>query len=137
MQPPVSLQWLAADTHRVSAERTRGKVSNLMMNRSHTGAAIVIVSLLLVPVGRAQDQASATPPTNDAILHQMQELQEEVKALRAEVTALKSSPAPAPVAAAAPAPRRGCIRGRPPARPVAASASATTEIGSDRRDGAS
>src|ERR1700675_4387282 len=104
MQPPVSLQWLAADTHRVSAERTRGKGSNLMMNRSHTGAAIVIVSLLLVPVGRAQDQASATPPTNDAILHQMQELQEEVKALRAEVTAVKSSPAPAPVAAAAPAP---------------------------------
>src|SRR3981081_1104574 len=103
MQPPVSLQWLAADTHRVSAERTRGKVSNLMMNRSHTGAASVIVSLLLVPGGRAQDQASATPPTNDAILHQMQELQEEVKALRAEVTALKRTPAPAP-AASTPAP---------------------------------
>src|ERR1700675_2175801 len=102
MQPPVSLQWLAADTHRVSAERTRGEVSNLMMNRSHTGAAIVIVRLLLVAVSRAQDQASATPPTNDAILHQMQELQEEVKALRAEVTALKSSPAPAPATAAAP-----------------------------------
>src|SRR6202165_3221459 len=106
-QPPVSLQWLAADDHRLSVERTRGKVSKLMMNRSHTGAAIVIVSLLLVAVGRAQDQASAIPPTNDAILHQMQELQEEVKALRAEVTALKSTPAPAPAptpAAAAPAP---------------------------------
>ncbi len=114
MQPPVSLQWLAADTHRVSAERTRGKVSNLMMNRSHTGAAIVIVSLLLVPVGRAQDQASATPPTNDAILHQMQELQEEVKALRAEVTALKSSPAPAPAAAPA-------LAAAPPAEAAVAS----------------
>src|SRR5260370_14250090 len=114
MQPPVSLQWLAADAHRVSAERTRGKVSNLMMNRSHIGAAIVIVSLSLVPVGRAQDQASATPPTNDAILHQMQELQEEIKALRAEVTALKSSPAPAPAAAPA-------LAAAPPARPAWAS----------------
>src|SRR3977135_2172739 len=100
MQPPVSLQWLAADTHRVSVERTRGKVSNLMMNRSHTGAAIAIVSLLLVAAGRAQGQAARAPPTNAAILHQMQELQEEVKALRAEVTALKSTPAPTPAPAA-------------------------------------
>src|SRR6266446_8752333 len=74
-----------------------------MMNRSHTGAAIVIVSLLLVAAGRAQDQATTAPPTNDAILHQMQELQEEVKALRAEVTALKSTPAPAPAPTPAPA----------------------------------
>src|SRR3979411_755874 len=101
---PCTWQWLAAEAHRVSVERTRGKVSNLMMNRSHTGAAIVIVSLLLVSVGRAQDQATAAPPTNDAILHQMQELQEEVKALRAEVTALKSTPAPAPTPAPAAAP---------------------------------
>ena len=72
------------------------------MNRSHTGAAIAFLSLLLVPAGRAQE-ASGTPPTNDAILHQMQELQEEVKALRAEVTALKGAPAPAP-AATTPAP---------------------------------
>src|SRR6202171_4699254 len=115
-QPPGSLQWLAAEAHRVSVERTRGKVSNLMMNRSHTGAAIVIVSLLLVSVGRAQDQATAAPPTNDAILHQMQELQEEVKALRAEVTALKSTPAQAPAptpAAAALAPPAEAAVGSP------------------------
>jgi hypothetical protein len=121
-QPPGSLQWLAGDAHRVSAERTRGKVSNLMMNRSHTGAAIVIVSLLLVAVGRAQDQASATPPTNDAILHQMQELQEEVKALRAEVTALKSSPPPASAPAPAPA-------SPPPAEAAVASPSAPAPTG--------
>src|ERR1700732_1006666 len=124
MQPPVSLQWLEADTHRGSAERTRGKVSNLMMNRSHIGAAIVIVSLSLVPVGRAQDQASATPPTNDAILHQMQELQEEVKALRAEVTALKSTPAPSPAPASAPAPVA-----TPPAEAAVASPGAPAPTG--------
>jgi len=92
-----------------------------MMNRSHKGAAIVIVSLVLVAAGRAQDQASATPPTNDAILHQMQELQEEVKALRAEVTALKSTPAPAPAPAPAAAPPTEAVVASPSA-PAAAPA---------------
>src|ERR1700704_6360924 len=122
MQSPVSLQWLAAEAHRVSVERTRGKGSNLMMNRSHTGAAIVIVSLLLVSVGRAQDQATAASPTNDAILHQMQELQEEVKALRAEVTALKSTPVPAPAPTPAPA-------AAPPAEAAVASPSTPAPTG--------
>ena len=88
------------------------------MNRSHTGAAIVVFvfSLLLVPAGRAQE-ASSTPPTNDAILHQMQELQEQVKALRAEVTALKGAPAPA---ATTPAPAEATT---PAAAPAVASTS--------------
>ena len=69
-----------------------------MRNRSHLGAAIVLVSLLLTSVGRAQEQAS-TPPTNEAILQHMQELEQEVKELRAEVTTLKSTPATAAAAA--------------------------------------
>jgi hypothetical protein len=81
------------------------------MTSSHTGAGVIIATLLLAASGLAQEQTSAPPPTNDAILHQMQELQEEVKALRAEVTALKAAPA----AAAAPA----------PAAPEAAAAPAT------------
>ncbi|MGD0790647.1 MAG: outer membrane beta-barrel protein [Terriglobales bacterium] len=71
-----------------------------MRNRSRIGAAVLFVSLLLTSFGRAQEQAS-TPPTNDAILQHMQELEREVKELRAEVTALKS--APATTTAAAPA----------------------------------
>jgi hypothetical protein len=75
-----------------------------MRNCFHAGAVIVLTSLSLVLVGQAQEQTSTTPPTNEAILHQMQELQEQVKALQAEVTSLKSPPpaavAPAPSAAA-------------------------------------
>ena len=71
----------------------------------HTAAAIALASLWLVSVGRAQEQASATPPTNDAILHQMQELEEQVKALQAEVTALKSAPSSTPPPAPAAPPR--------------------------------
>lgn len=92
------------------------------MNRSHTGAAIVVFSLLLVPAGRAQE-ASGTPPTNDAILHKMQELQEQVKALRAEVTALKGAPAPAattpaPAEATTPAPAAVTSTSAPAAAPA-------------------
>lgn len=63
-----------------------------MRNRSHIGAAVVFVSLLLTSVGRAQEQTSA-PPTNDAILQHMQELEREVKELHAQVATLKSAPA--------------------------------------------
>src|ERR1035438_820575 len=62
----------------------------------------------------APPQAS-TPPTNDAILHQMQELQAEVKALQAEVTALKGAPA----TASAPAPAEATTP-TAPAAPAAA-----------------
>src|SRR6202165_934230 len=93
-----------------------------MMNRSHTGPAIVIVSLLLVAAGRAQDQATTAPPTNDAILHQRQELQEEVKALRAEVPAFKSRPAQPPAPTQAPA-------AAPPAEAAVASPSTPAPAG--------
>ena len=61
------------------------------MNRSHTGAVIAVVSILFVSLTRAQDQASTTSPTNDAIVHHMEELEEQVKELRAEMAAMKSS----------------------------------------------
>jgi hypothetical protein len=64
-----------------------------MRNRSHLGAATVLVSLLLTSFGRAQEPAGTTP-TNDAILQHMQELEREVKELQAEVSALKGAPAP-------------------------------------------
>ena len=63
-----------------------------MRNRSHLGGAIVLVSLLLTSVGHTQEQPS-TPPTNEAILQHMQELEQEVKELRTEVTTLKSAQA--------------------------------------------
>jgi hypothetical protein len=88
------------------------KQATQMSSRSHLGAVIVLFSLLFVSFGQAQD--TSAPPTNDVILHHMQELEQEVKDLRAEVTALKSAPAAAPAvpqnnlvgsaAASAPAP---------------------------------
>ena len=72
-----------------------------MMKRSRSGAAVVFASFLLVSPGLAQDQASAAPTTNDLILRQMRELQEEVRMLKAEVAVLKDPPATAPAAAPA------------------------------------
>src|SRR6267143_4672035 len=73
------------------------------MNRSHTGAVIVLLILSFVSLSRGQDQVSTAPPANDAIVHHMEELEEQVKELRAEVTALKGSNKPATPAAPAPA----------------------------------
>ncbi len=60
--------------------------------------------------GRAQDQASTTPPTNQAILEHMQELEQEVKQLRAEVVALKSTEKPAAPATTEP-PQNNLVSG--------------------------
>jgi hypothetical protein len=78
-----------------------------MRKCSHIGAAVV-VCLLLTSAGQAQEQAG-TAPTNDAILQHMQEMEREMKELRAQVAALQSgnststsvapvTPAPAPAA---------------------------------------
>jgi len=91
---------LAAEAHGHPLHTPAEKVSNQMRNRSHIGAAVVFVSLLLTSVGRAQEQSSTTP-TNDAILQHMQELEREVKELQAEVATLKSAPATTPAAAPA------------------------------------
>ena len=61
------------------------------MNRFHFGAVLAFALLLFVPVSYGQNQTSATPPANDAIVHHMEELEEQVKELRAEVAALKGS----------------------------------------------
>src|ERR1700686_2613397 len=78
-----------------------------MRRCSHIGAAVV-VCLLFTSAGQAQEQAG-TAPTNDAILQHMQEMEREMKELRAQVAALQSgnststsvapvTPAPAPAA---------------------------------------
>ena len=61
------------------------------MNRFLFGAVIAFVFPLFVSGSYGQNQASATPPANDAIVHHMEELEEQVKALRAEVAALKET----------------------------------------------
>ncbi len=76
-----------------------GKREN-QMNRSHLGAAIAVVVMLFASLGYGQDQASTAPPTNDAIIHHMEALEEQVKELRAEVATLKGSDKTAAAAAA-------------------------------------
>jgi hypothetical protein len=71
------------------------------MNRSQFGAAVVV--LVFVSLSYGQDQASTATPTNDAIAHHMEELEEQVKELRAEMAALKSSDKAASAAATVPA----------------------------------
>src|ERR1700674_3315889 len=74
-----------------------------MKNHTPFGVAIVLASLLLVSPGLAQEQAGTSPPSNDAIVHHMEELEEQVKELRSEVAALKGSDKPATPAAPSPA----------------------------------
>ena len=73
-----------------------------MRGRSYIGAAVAMTTVLLAAVGHAQDQVSTTPPTNQAILEHMQELEQQVKQLRAEVATLKSTDKPAAATAEVP-----------------------------------
>jgi hypothetical protein len=97
------------------------------MKRSHTGAAIAVVVLLFASLSYGQDQASTAPPTNDAIVHHMEELEDQVKALRAEVAALKgpdktAPEAPATTAASVPAAAQSnLVTGAPATAPAAPS----------------
>ncbi len=77
------------------------------MNRSQFGAAVVV--FVFVSLSYGQDQASTAPPTNDAIAHHMEELEEQVKELRAEMAALKSSDKTASAAATVPAPAQSSL----------------------------
>jgi outer membrane murein-binding lipoprotein Lpp len=70
------------------------------MNRFHSGAVIAFAVLLAGSTSFGQNQASTAPPTNDAIVHHMEELEEQVKELRAEVAALKDNDKPATAATA-------------------------------------
>jgi hypothetical protein len=77
------------------------------MNRSQFGAAVVV--FVFVSLSYGQDQASTAPPTNDAIAHHIEELEEQVKELRAEMAALKSSDKMASAAATVPAPAQSSL----------------------------
>ncbi len=84
----------------------------------------IVSSLMLVSSASAQDQAGTLPPTNEAILQHMQELEREVKELRAEVTTLKGEPATPAATAPTPAvPQSNIVNGAsaagaaPPAPP--------------------
>jgi hypothetical protein len=77
------------------------------MNRSQFGAAVVV--FVFVSLSYGQDQASTATPTNDAIAHHMEELEEQVKELRAEMAALKSSDKAASAAATVPTPAQSSL----------------------------
>jgi hypothetical protein len=64
------------------------------MNRFHSGAVVAFAFLLFVSLSYGQNQTSSAPPANDAIVHHMEELEEQVKELRAEVAALKDNDKP-------------------------------------------
>jgi hypothetical protein len=100
----------------------QGRKRENQMNRSHLGAAIAVVVMLFASLSYGQDQASTAPPSNDAIVHHMEELEDQVKELRAEVAALKGSDKTAPAAtAAAPVPAPGqsnLVTGTPAAAPA-------------------
>lgn len=59
-----------------------------MRNRSRKGAMIALWSLLFVGLSRGQE-ATPSATSNDAIIHHMEELERQVKELRAEVATLK------------------------------------------------
>ena len=91
------------------------------MDCLHKGFVFVLTCLMLVASASAQDQAGTAPPSNEAILQHMQQLEQEVKDLRAEVNAMKSgataASAPAASAPATPAPAPAAA---PPAQAVVA-----------------
>lgn len=61
-----------------------------MRNRSCTGAVILFASLFFAGSSQGQDQANTTP-ANDAIAKHMEEMEQEIKELRAEVATLKGT----------------------------------------------
>ena len=94
------------------------------MDCFHKGFVFVLTCLMFVSSASAQDQAGTAPPSNEAILQHMQQLEQELKDLRAEVTALKSgaTAASAP-AASAPATSAPAPAAAPPTQAVVAATS--------------
>ncbi len=64
------------------------KLDIYMRKRSQLGAMITLASLMLVPASQGQE-ASSAPPSNDAVIHHMEELEQQVKELRSEISAMK------------------------------------------------
>ncbi len=86
------------------------------MNCFHRVFAFVLACLVFVPLAQAQDQAGPAPPSNEAVIQKMQQLEQEVKDLQTQVATLKSGAAAASApAASAPAPAAA-----PPAQAVVA-----------------
>lgn len=85
----------------------QGRKLDIKMRKwSQLGAMIALAGLVLVPVSQAQE-ANSAPPSNDAIVHHMEELEQQVKELRTELSAMKGQkdkdgekPAPASAAPA-------------------------------------
>ena len=74
------------------------KQATKMRNRSCTGAVILFASLFFAGSSQGQDQANTTP-ANDAIAKHMEEMEQEIKELRAEVATLKGTDKSATTAA--------------------------------------
>ena len=64
------------------------------MRKRYTGALIVVASLLVVSSSQSQEQASAAAPTSDAVAKHFEEMEQEIKDLRAEVANLKGTQKP-------------------------------------------
>src|SRR5262249_9783808 len=60
-----------------------------MRSRSYAGAMVVIVCLMFVSPSRGQDQTSAAPPANDVMAKHIEDMELEIKELRAEIATLK------------------------------------------------
>jgi Putative beta-barrel porin-2, OmpL-like. bbp2 len=78
---------------------------------------MIFASLLLVSLSRAQDQASSAPPANDAMAKHIEQMEEEIKELRAEVATLKGTDKTAPTTTAVPA--QNLVSSAPAAVPAA------------------
>src|SRR5712671_6390697 len=117
---------LAANAHGRSLHAPGEKARHHMQGRSYTGAVIAIASILLASASYAQDQASTTAPTNEAILKHMLELEQEVKELRTEVAMLKG---PEKAEAPAAVPQNNLVSSTPAAGPAPSSVSIASLLG--------
>jgi hypothetical protein len=86
-----------------------------------------MTTVLLAIAGQAQDQVSA-PPSNQAILEHMQELEQQVKQLRAEVATLKNTDKPT-AAVTAEVPRENLVSSTSGAPSAAPSPSLSSLLG--------
>src|ERR1035438_1801735 len=76
---------LASETHGHPLHAPGENWRNQTMHCLHKGFVFVLTCLMLVSSASAQDQGGTAPPSNEAILQHMQQLEQEVKDLRAEI----------------------------------------------------
>lgn len=85
---------------------------------SYAVAGVFVASLLLGSTVQAQDSAGTVTPTNDAIAKHIEEMEQELKELRAQVATMKATDKPGPEAAT-PVPAQNLVSGATVAGPVA------------------